>query len=213
MGRGGRAKERDGPERRCIVTGESGGTAGLVRFVIGPEATIFPDVAERLPGRGIWVSAERDKIERAVAKRLFSRAARAEVRVDEDLADRVETLLAERLIDRIAMARKAGQAVAGNEKVRARLAKGPVGALIEASDGSEQGLAKLRPLAGNAPRITVLAAGELGLAFARDRVIHAALDAGGLTDGVLRDAARLSGLRLGSGCSGDTAGGMPVRKD
>ncbi|WP_118133260.1 RNA-binding protein [Oceanicella sp. SM1341] len=195
MTRGGRTKDRDGPERRCIATGASGDTGAMIRFVVGPDAEIVPDLAERLPGRGIWLTASREALAKAVKKNLFSRAARQQVRVPEGLPEALEALVARRLIDHLALARKAGLALAGHDKVKARLKSGPVGALIEASDGSEQGRARLRPMAGDAPRIACLTGSELGLAFGRDHVIHAALDAGGVTDRILREAARLSGLR------------------
>jgi len=121
MTRGGAARNRDLPERRCIATGESGPTDRLVRFVLGPEAVVVPDLAAKLPGRGVWLTAERALVERAVAKKLFSRAFKAQAAAPGDLADRLEALLAQRLIDVIGLARKAGQAVTGFEKVRARL--------------------------------------------------------------------------------------------
>ncbi|HEU0222813.1 MAG TPA: RNA-binding protein [Paracoccaceae bacterium] len=188
-------KDREGPERRCIATGESGPAAGLIRFVVGPDATIVPDLAGRLPGRGIWVSAARAALERAERKNLFSRAARTQVRVPEGLAGLVERLAAQRSIELLALARKAGLAIAGHDRVKARLKQGPVAVLIEAADGSEQGRARLRPLAGDARRITCLTGAELGLAFGRDSVIHAALEAGGITDRFIREADRLQGLR------------------
>ena len=197
MTRGGRPKDRSEPERRCIVSGESGPTFGLIRFVRGPDGGIVPDLAEKLPGRGIWLTASREAVAQAMKKRAFARAARAQVTVPEDLPDRLEALLARRLIDSLALANKAGLAVMGFEKVKARLKRGPVAAMIEARDGSEQGFAKLLPLLGDAPVANVLDSGELGLAFGRDYVIHAALDAGGATTRVLREATRLSGFRTG----------------
>jgi predicted RNA-binding protein YlxR (DUF448 family) len=195
--RGGRTKDWTEPERRCIVSGESGPTYGLIRFVRGPDGWIVPDLAEKLPGRGIWLTASRDAVAQAMKKRAFARAARAQVTVPEDLPDRLESLLARRLIDSLALANKAGLAVMGFEKVKARLKRGPVAAMIEARDGSERGFAKLLPLLGDAPVVKVLDSGELGLAFGRDYVIHAALDAGGATPRVLREATRLSGFRTG----------------
>ena len=44
-------------ERRCLVTRESGPRGGLVRFAVGPDGAVVPDVDERLPGRGLWVGA------------------------------------------------------------------------------------------------------------------------------------------------------------
>ena len=105
MSRGGRDKDRSDPERRCIATGVSGPTAPLVRFVVGPEGDVFPDVAEKAPGRGMWVCAERAAIDLAVKKNLFSRSAKAPVKASPDLSDRVEELLTRRLQDALALAR------------------------------------------------------------------------------------------------------------
>ncbi len=195
MTRGGAAKNRAMPERRCIATGESGPTDRLVRFVLGPAAEVVPDLAAKLPGRGVWLTAERALVERAVAKKLFSRAFKAQAAAPADLADRLEALLAGRLIDVIGLARKAGQAVTGFEKVRARLKEGAAGALVQASDGAADGKAKLARMAGGVARIEVLTAHELGLAFGRDFALHAALDRGGFADRAIGEAARLSGLR------------------
>ncbi|MEL6678438.1 MAG: RNA-binding protein [Pseudomonadota bacterium] len=195
MVRGGRHKDRSEPERRCIATGQSGGRAGLIRFVVGPDEIVVPDISGKLPGRGIWVTAGRAELETAIKKRLFSRGAKRQVTVPEGLLDLVEGLLARRLVDRLGLCRKAGLVHNGFDTVKARLKEGPVRALIEASDGSEAQKQKLRPLSGVAARISCLSGAELGLAFGRDHVIHAALDAGGLTDQALAEAARLHGLR------------------
>jgi predicted RNA-binding protein YlxR (DUF448 family) len=200
MTRGGRAARRDEPERRCVATGESGGTEGLIRFALGPDGVAVPDLAERLPGRGVWLTARRDLVEKAVKRNLFARGFKQAARAPDDLVSVLEQGLARRLIDAVALARKAGLAASGFDTVKARLKAGPVGALIEASDGSEPQRAKLRPLAGEAPLVDVLTSGELGLAFGREFVIHAVLDAGGATDRVLRESRRLAGFRLaGSG--------------
>lgn len=205
MTRGGRGKEREGPERRCVATGESGPAEAMIRFVIDPEGRVVPDLAGRLPGRGIWVGARRDLLERAMAKRLFARAARSPAEAPESLVADVERLLARRVVDAVAMARKAGLAVTGFEKVKARLAKGGAAALLEARDASEQGKAKLAPLAGGAEVIGCLDRGELGLAFGRDFVVHAALDEGGATRRVIQEARRLAGFRPGAGPARDDA--------
>lgn len=213
MPRGGARKERDGPERRCIVTGESGPTAPLIRFVLGPDGTPVPDLAERLPGRGMWLTATRAAAEQAVKKRAFSRAARTPVETPPDLPDILERLLAERAVQAVSLARKAGLAVAGFEKVKARLQAGEVGALIEARDGSPAQRAKLRPMAGDAPVVDVLTADELGLAFGRASVIHAALDSGGAADRALRESQRLSGFRAGPDAAGGAANDQTFSPD
>lgn len=194
MTRGGRRKERTEPERRCIVTGETGGTAGLIRFVLSPEGVVVPDLAERLPGRGIWVSAERGALDKAAARNLFSRAARARAVVPAGLVDQVEAGLARRVVELVSMTRKAGKAVAGFEKVKDWLARGQVKVLLQAVDGSERGKGRLWTPEGGR-WFGCLTAAELGLAFGRAHVIHSALAPGGLTEKVIRDAGRLSGLR------------------
>ena len=205
MTRGGRAVAKDGPERRCIVLGESGPTDGLVRFVLDPDGTVVPDLAERLPGRGAWVTADRKVLEKAVRRNQFNRAFGGPVRLPPDLAGLVEQGLARRLGDAIAMARKAGLATSGFDTVRSRLRQGPVAALIEASDGSEAQRAKLRPLAGSAARIDSLTATELGLAFGREFVIHAALDSGGAAERAIREQRRLAGFRVAPDAAGRPA--------
>lgn len=198
MTRGGRRTRPDEPERRCIVSGETQPRAGLVRFVVAPDGTVVPDVLGKLPGRGIWVSADRAAIETAARKGLFARAARAKVTVPEGLADEVERQLARRVVDLVSLARKAGLAVAGFEKVKGWLADGRVKVLLQASDGSTRGKSKLWTPQG-ARFFGDLTSRELGLAFGRQSVIHGALSAGGLTTRVIEDAARLRGLRSKDG--------------
>ncbi|MGR3549459.1 RNA-binding protein [Pseudooceanicola sp.] len=195
MSRGGQAKDRsDGPERKCIATGEVQPKNGLIRFVVGPESQIVPDVLEKLPGRGIWVSADREALDKAVAKKLFARAAKAPVTVPADLVAQVETQLVARVTGLLALARKSGDAVAGYERVKDWLGKDEADVLIQASDGSGRGKSKLStPYGGKF--IGWLTADELGLAFGRETVIHAALGTGGLGKRVVEEAARLKGLR------------------
>ncbi|MEM0934667.1 MAG: RNA-binding protein [Pseudomonadota bacterium] len=196
MTRGGAKREREGESlRRCIATGVERPKSALLRFVVGPEGQAVPDLAEKLPGRGIWVSAERGALERAVTRKLFSRSAKAQVAVPDGLVAAVEAGLARRVTELVSLARKAGGAVSGYEKVRAWLDDGRAHVLLQASDGSERGKTKLKLPPEDGPTIGVLSAGELGLSFGRDRVIHAALSGGGLTARIVLDAGRLAGLR------------------
>ena len=194
MTRGGTPKTREDAERRCIVTGETGPKAGLIRFVVGPDGQIVPDILGKLPGRGIYVTADRAVLEKARAGQ-FARAAKMQVTVPEDLAEEVERQLARRVIDLIAMARKSGAAVCGFEKVKGWLAgERRVRVLLQASDGSERGKSKLWTPEG-ARYFGCLSGSELGLAFGRQSVIHGALAAGGLGDRVVEEATKLRGLR------------------
>lgn len=201
MGRGGRTKGRDVAERRCIVTGETGSKSGLIRFVIGPDGSVVPDVLEKLPGRGMWVTAERAVLDKA-GKGAFSKSAKQAVQVPDGLADEVERQLARRVVDLIALARKAGLAVCGFEKVKGWLAGGErVRVLLQASDGSERGKAKLWTPEG-ARYFGCFTAQELGLAFGRQTVIHGALASGGLSDRVVEEARKLRSLRDVNGDEG-----------
>jgi predicted RNA-binding protein YlxR (DUF448 family) len=173
---------------------------GLIRFALGPDGVVAPDLAEKLPGRGVWVTARRDLVEKAVKKNLFARGLKQAAKAPEGLVSLIEQGLTRRVIEALGMARKAGLAVCGFDQAKARLKAGRPAALIEASDGSEAQRAKLRPLAAGAPVVACLTSEELGLAFGREFVIHAVLDAGGATDRVLRESGRLAGFRdAGSG--------------
>lgn len=204
MTRGGKHNDRAlDPERKCIVTGEVGPKAGLIRFVVGPDGTVIPDVLEKLPGRGMWVTADRAILEQAT-KGQFSRSAKMAVKVPDGLADEVERQLVRRVADLIALARKSGIAVCGFEKVKGWLAGGEnVRVLLQADDGSSRGKAKLWTPQG-ARYFDCLTSQELGLAFGRQSVIHGALATGGLSDRVVEEAAKLKGLRETDGGNGST---------
>lgn len=198
MTRGGQPKIReDGPERKCIATGDVQPKFGLIRFVLGPEDIVVPDLAGKLPGRGVYVSADKAALDKASQKGLFSRAFKKPVKVPDDLTTMVEGMLLRRVIDLISLARKSGDAVTGYEKVKDSLQKEDARVLIQADDGSERGKSKLStPYGGN--YIGWLTADELGMAFGRQSVIHAALGAGGLTKRVVEEAQRLKGIRIGA---------------
>ncbi|MEQ8266255.1 MAG: RNA-binding protein [Parvibaculum sp.] len=194
-------EDRDGPERRCIVSGESGAKEGLIRFVLDPEGRVVPDLAEKLPGRGFWVGATRTMVEKAAAKGHFAKAARAPAIVDPGLADLVERLLARRAADTLGLARKAGALETGFEKVMKAIDKGRVVCLIEARDGAEDGrrkleqrlrVAKEQGILPDVPVLSPLWADEMGLALGRGNVIHAALIQGRMQAKVMADLARLA---------------------
>ncbi len=194
-------KEEAMRERRCIVTGEVLSEAELVRFCADPDGNIVPDVAATLPGRGIWVSAQRSLLDKAVEKKLFAKAAKAQVRAGSDLADRTEQQIARRMLSDLGLARRSGALVLGFDNVlRAFDTNPPPSLLVEASDGAEDGKRKLR----NAARarelkiatIDCLSCEELAVALGRENVIHAALKPGRLAERLILDAGRLKGFRL-----------------
>jgi len=181
--------------RRCIATGELHERAALVRLVVAPDGQLVPDVEGRLPGRGLWLTPRRDIVERAVTKRLFTRAARRPVLVPPELADRIEALLAQRCRDMIGLARRSGVAVAGFERVTETVRRGDAGLLVFARDGAEAGRRKLAGLGRAVPSAAALTAAELGAAFGRERVVHVAVGPGRLALRLLADLRRLAGLR------------------
>ena len=206
MGRGGASNDQqDGPERKCIATGDVQPKHGLIRFVIGPDNQVYPDILGKLPGRGIYVSADRAALELAVKKKAFARSAKQPVTLPEGLVDEVEQQLARRVVDLISLQRKAGKAVAGYEKVKGWLQSEEAEVLIQAVDGSGRGKSKLStPHYGH--YIGWLTADELGLAFGRQTVIHGALASGGLTQRVVEEAQRLKGVRVNEAGKGQPKG-------
>ncbi len=180
--------------RRCLVTGVSAPRAGLIRFVAGPDGTVVPDLGEKLPGRGLWVAADRAALERADA-RAFARANHGAVKVPGDLAAQVEAGLLRRLIDYLGIARRAGALVAGYEKSRSALKAGGARLLIAAHDGADDGRGKLRALAPDLAEMTALSALEIGAALGRDGVVHAVVTNTRLAAVIAREAARLAGVR------------------
>jgi predicted RNA-binding protein YlxR (DUF448 family) len=183
------------PLRRCLVTGETRPKADLLRFVVDPDNRIVPDLDGRLPGRGLWVTTARATLERAIARNLFAKAARHAVEVDPALAGRVEELLVRRCIELIGLARRAGSAVAGHDRVAEFLARNAVGVILAASDSAEGGVAKLAAQAPSARRVSALSGTELGRAFGAEHRVHGVLGPGPLADKLTETAVRLARLR------------------
>jgi predicted RNA-binding protein YlxR (DUF448 family) len=192
---------RDGPARpeagcrRCIASGESKPREVLLRFVVGPDGALVPDLGESLPGRGLWVSAERAALTKACDRGLFARAARRPIAVAPDLIDEVEGQLTARALDLLGLARRAGGLVTGFDQVRRTLAAGRAAVLIEASDGARHGRARLGALARDIPVIAHFDGAALSRSVGRDNVVHAALAPGRLADRFVQESARLGRVR------------------
>jgi len=198
-----------GRERRDIVSGTVMPDSRLIRFVADPAGNVVPDAGAKLPGRGLWVEASRAAVDKAVEKKLFSRAAKrpasggeqtVNVTADADLSARAEKALVTRMLGDLGIARRSGALVLGFDNVL-RALEGPKApkVLIEAFDGAADGKRKLY---GAAHRMELkcvviesLTSAELGLALGRENVIHAAVQPGGLAERLIFDAERLSGFR------------------
>ena len=185
-------------ERRDIVSGQVMDEAKLIRFVAGPDGVVVPDLARKLPGRGLWVAADRASVETAAKKGLFARAAKAKVSAPQDLPAQVELLLKRRLLQGLGLARRAGELTSGFEKVSSAIETGRAAWLIVASDGAADGRRKLwgktRKRTPPTPVFGLFSAEELGLALGAENVIHTAFLAGRAADRWAQDALRLSGF-------------------
>jgi predicted RNA-binding protein YlxR (DUF448 family) len=201
----GAASVAPGTERTCALTREEKPVAALIRFVVGPDGDVVPDVKRKLPGRGLWVSAEREAIEQAVKRNVFARGFKRAVRAAADLAARTDALLERSALDALAIAGKAGLVLSGFAKTEAALAQGGVAALIHAAEAAADGRRKLdaalqRKTGENGPEtpvITIFSGSQLDLALNRPNVVHAALLAGPGSETFLARVARLQRYRTG----------------
>ena len=186
-------------ERRDIVSGAVMDEAKLLRFVAAPDGAVAPDMARKLPGRGLWVAADRLSVETAAKKGLFARAAKAPIKAQAGLADQVEQLLLSRLLAGLGLAKKAGDLTSGFEKVLAAVTSGKAAFLVEATDGAADGRRKLlaatRKCAKTPQLIGLFDAEQLGLALGGENVIHTAFLAGRGAEKWTQDVQRLAGFR------------------
>jgi predicted RNA-binding protein YlxR (DUF448 family) len=203
---GNREGSDSGPLRQCAVTRAQKPVDDLIRFVPDPEGRIVPDLARRLPGRGVWVDATRQAVENAVRRRAFARSLKRPVVVPEDLPDQVERLMARRLAEAVSLANKAGLLVAGFAKVHELIERGRAVLLIHAADAAEDGASrlsrKLKALLGPERAaeaiVTDLTGPQLDLAIGRSNVVHAAASEGGASRRIHQEARRLRRYRSGN---------------
>lgn len=160
-------------ERQCIVTRQVKPAEEMIRFVVGPNDRLVPDVAAKLPGRGMWLSASKLSLAEAIAKRSFGKAAKQSVDIPENLQELLEQLLRQRVRDALSMARKAGQLISGHDKVVEALAKGEVIAILHASDASEDGIRKMK--AGDVPSYRSFTRDVLSEVTGKENAVHVAV--------------------------------------
>ena len=201
------------PERTCAVTRATLTPDELIRFVRGPDGQIVPDLAGRLPGRGVWVGCNHATVAEAARKNVFARSLKRPTTVPNGLAELLDGLLRDRVCGALSLANKAGLVKCGFTKVEIAIAKGEAFALVHAADAAIGGQGKLdskfkaihAEIGGKHPAhvITALGSEELSLAMGRSHVVHAALAKGGAAHNFLRDAGRLQRYRSNS--SGEAA--------
>jgi uncharacterized protein len=195
--------------RQCAVSRAHKPPEQLIRFVAAPDGTIVPDLARRLPGRGVWIDATAAAVANAVRQKAFARSLKRPVVVAADLPQQIERLLVRRLAGALGMANKAGLIVTGFAKVERRLREGRVFVLMHAAEASAaeatrlDRLFMLPPGAGGAEGqpaariVQELTSAELSLAMGRPTVVHAAAAEGGASRQLLAEARRLRRYRSG----------------
>jgi hypothetical protein len=200
-------RDRTAPVRLCAVTRVQHPVEDLVRFVLDPDGTVVPDLARRLPGRGVWIEGRRETLAAAVRRKVFARSLPRQVAVPEDLPDRVERLMTRRLAEAVSLANKAGLLVTGFARVEQLIAQGRAALLVHAADAAPDGVEKLSRkfraqagAAGGAERarqaiVTELTGQQLDLAIGRSNVVHAAATGGGAAWRILAEAGRLRRFR------------------
>jgi uncharacterized protein len=192
-----------GSERTCIVTGTKDVPGAMLRFALGPDGSVVPDIWHKLPGRGAWTRLSFETVSRAVAKQTFSRAFHAKAEAPASLAETVDALLERDALQSLSIANKAGLVVAGAFKVDSTIEGGSVAALIQAIDGAPDGAAKranaLRARfglrAGEVPHVDLFTSRQLDLALGKANVIHAALKQGAASSAFLGRVDRLRRYR------------------
>jgi predicted RNA-binding protein YlxR (DUF448 family) len=170
----------------------------LIRFVLGPDGTIWPDVDEKAEGRGVWITLSEEAVREAQKKNVFARSLKATVKLPDDLAALTREHLTQRLLGALGMARKAGQFVTGKTRVEGALKAGDTIALFTATDAGDDGrtkmlaLAKALGIAANIPHLEVLESSQFDLALGTENVIPAALTKGAAAHSALARAQRLA---------------------
>ena len=184
-------------ERRDLVTHEVMDESRLIRFVAGPDGSVFPDLGRKLPGRGLWVAADRASVETAAKKNLFSRAAKTKLSASADLAAVVESQLFRRCLDQLGLARREGVLISGFEKSAANIRAGKAAWVIEASDGASDGRGKILALARHQTTKVcgAFSVDDLSLALGLENAIHGVLLHGGRADRWTTEVERLAGFR------------------
>ncbi|MDE2029324.1 MAG: DUF448 domain-containing protein [Alphaproteobacteria bacterium] len=173
-------------ERRCLATGAMKPRAEMIRFVIGPDKSVVPDLAENLPGAGLWVTASSDAVTLAAKKNLFAKAAKTQAKPAEDLAAQVSVLLRARCLSLMGLAKGAGVAVLGESQTEAALRSGDIVFHLRAADA-----ARVLDNRHAVPECALFSREELGAAFGYGQIVYAGLAPHGLTEKIEKEAIRL----------------------
>jgi len=190
-----------GAERLCLATRTVRPVEHMIRFVIAPNGEAIADLKHNLPGRGVWVTATRNALDRAVKANAFARGFRRDVRVAGDVVADTERLLENAAVDALAVARKAGLIATGFAQVETALKRDAVTALLHAAEAAPDGVKKLDSALRQSRQtesvriVRILTTSQLDLALGRPNVIHAALLAGRASETFMARLRRLERFR------------------
>ncbi len=194
----------DLPERTCILTRRKGEPETLIRFALSPDGVVTPDLKRKLPGRGVWLTADRASVEAAAKRKLFARAFKAEAATPADLPELIERLMEADALSALAIANKAGVVTLGFMKVEGAITQGKAAVLLSASDAAEDGKRKIRQAVLRSSReseaiaqISLFSTAQMSLCLGRENVIHGALSGAPVTDRFVEKCRILTQYRSG----------------
>ncbi len=170
-------------ERMCMVSRERYPVSRLIRFVLSPDGEVIADLGTKLPGRGVWILADRSTLAEAVSgKNSFARGFKKACKVDASIVETVDKQLLARCIATLGLAKRSNAIILGFDQVRNELQRRKPGWLLEAADGARDGRRRVVGLAialyDKARVAKALTSEELGMAFGREHVVHALLKTG-----------------------------------
>lgn len=214
-----RGKGIDKPVRQCALRRKSYREDELLRFVLDPSGRVVPDIKRRLPGRGVWISADYDDVAAAVSRKVFSRGFRTSASAGAHLADLTGDLLKKAALQGLAMANKAGLVTSGFAKTEKAIKSRTILNLIHAIDASRDGTEKLDRLARavwgpreNARRsICGFSSTALSTALGKTNVNHAAIADGPAGRAFIRSAERYIGY-MGTHLTARSMAGTPEQE-
>jgi len=177
--------------RRCLVTGKEKNKEKLIRFVLDPSNVVTPDLLNRLPGRGLWVSADRSILDQAIKKNLFSKSAKSKAVIPDNFIDKVEVLLKRRCLELLGLARSAGATVTGLPQIENGLKSGKIDIVLMASDAKKDCRKKLSRVAIVETGLTRI---ELGASLGKEHLVTVGMRSYNITEKLLTEFVRWHGV-------------------
>jgi predicted RNA-binding protein YlxR (DUF448 family) len=179
----------NGPERRCVLTGEHAGRGELLRLAVSPDGHVLPDAHAKAPGRGAWIGVNRAALAEALAggklKAALARAFKSGgLTIPADLPELAESALVRAFLERLGLEMRSGKLILGSDRIANDARMGKVAALYHAADASDDGSRKLDQAfrVGSDAEGTGLGGmrlpldrAALSVALGRDNVVHLAL--------------------------------------